>query len=54
MSELEVLEEIASCLVGNKSEDEIDEAERDYQAATDYQQYCETYEQTYDPETGAM
>ena len=36
------------------SEDEIDEAQRDYQAAADYQQYCETYEQTYDPETGAM
>lgn len=36
------------------SEDEIDEAQRDYQAAADYQQYCETYEQTYDPDTGAM
>ena len=36
------------------SEDEIDEAQRDYQAAADYQQYCETYEQTYAPETGAM
>ena len=36
------------------NKDEIDEAQRDYQAAADYQQYCETYEQTYDPETGAM
>ena len=36
------------------SEDEINEAQRDYQAAADYQQYCETYEQTYDPDTGAM
>ena len=36
------------------SEEEVDEAQRDYQAAADYQQYCETYEQTYDPETGAM
>lgn len=36
------------------SEDEIGEAQRDYQAAVDYQQYCETYEQTYDPDTGAM
>ena len=36
------------------SEDGIHEAQRDYQAAADYQQYCETYEQTYDPETGAM
>ena len=36
------------------SEEEVDEAQRDYHAAADYQQYCETYEQTYDPETGAM
>ena len=36
------------------SEEVIDEAQRDYQAAADYQQYCETYEQTYDPNTGAM
>lgn len=36
------------------SKEEVDEAQRDYQAAADYQQYCETYEQTYDPETGAM
>ena len=36
------------------SEDEIDEAQRDYQVAADYQQYCEMYEQTYDPETGTM
>jgi len=37
-----------------ESKEEVDEAQRDYQAAADYQQYCETYEQTYDPETGAM
>lgn len=37
-----------------ESEEEVDEAQRDYQAASDYQQYCEMYEQTYDSDTGAM
>lgn len=36
------------------SGEEIDEAQRDYEAAADYQQYCEVYEPTYGPETGAM
>lgn len=35
-------------------EEKGDTAKRDYEAAADYQQYCEMYEQTYDPETGAM
>ena len=36
------------------SEEKEDTAKRDYEAAAEYQQYCEMYEQTYDPETGAM
>lgn len=30
------------------------EAQKEYEAAVEYQQYCERYEPTYDPETGAM
>lgn len=36
------------------NENDIDEAQRDYEAAADYQQYCEMYEPTYDPDTCAM
>lgn len=35
-------------------ETEIDNAQREYEAAVEYQQYVEMYEPTYDPETGAM
>lgn len=30
------------------------ELQRDYEASVEYAQYCERYEPTYDPETGAM
>lgn len=36
------------------SEEEVDEAQRDYERAVEDQRYCEMYEPTYDPETGAM
>lgn len=36
------------------SEEEVDEAQRDYERAVEDQQYCEMYEPTYDPDTGAM
>lgn len=37
-------------------EDEAEEGEeqREYEAAVEAAQYCEMYEPTYDPETGAM
>lgn len=34
--------------------EEVDESQRDYERAVEDQRYCEMYEPTYDPETGAM
>lgn len=52
---IDVLEKISTMpTVIPASEEKEDTAKRDYEAAADYQQYCEMYEPTYDPETGAM
>lgn len=38
----------------SEAEDEEDEAQREYEAATLYAAYCEQYEPTYNPKDGSM
>lgn len=40
--------------MGNLTKAEHDKEQREYEAAIKAAQYCEMYEPTYDPETGAM
>lgn len=38
----------------SEAEDEEDEAQREYEAASEYAAYCERHESTYNPEDGSM